>query len=71
MTTILVNEKKQAQCPSCGEWNDLDLEHKHGLLHEFSCCRRNFIVAIDEEGLDKLSKGKKVKKPDADWMFNR
>lgn len=66
---ILVNEKKQGQCPSCGAWNELTLD-KNGLIHEFSCCRRNFMVAIDEENLNKLAKGKKVKKPDVDWYIN-
>jgi len=53
---INVNEKKQAQCPGCGEWNDLQLD-KDGLCHEFTCCRRNFAVHIDVENLEKLSRG--------------
>lgn len=52
---ILVNEKGQAQCPGCGNWNKLILD-KNGLLHEFTCCHRNFSVAIDEENLEKLKK---------------
>ena len=55
---ILVNEKKQGQCPGCGKWNDLKLEHRDGLLHEFTCCHRNFVVSIDEENLELLAQGK-------------
>ena len=50
---ILVNEKGQAQCPGCGKWNKLKVEHIDGLIHEFTCCHRNFTVAIDEENLEK------------------
>ncbi len=64
---ILVNEKKQAQCPSCGDWVKLELD-SDGLLHEFTHCHRNIRVAIDEENLEKLSKGrKKIKKQPDDW----
>jgi ssDNA-binding Zn-finger/Zn-ribbon topoisomerase 1 len=64
---ILINEKKQAQCPSCGKWNNLIIEKSNRLLHEFTCCKRNFVVAIDVENLEKHSKGKKIKKMDDGW----
>lgn len=65
---IPVNKEKQGQCPTCEKWNDLELD-VHGLLYGFTCCRRNFVIAIDSENLEKLSKGKKIKKLPDDWMF--
>lgn len=71
--TILINEKGQGQCPGCGKWNELEVEHIDGLLHEFTCCRRHFVVAIDQENLKKFMKGriKKIPKPEPDWLFRK
>lgn len=64
---VNLNKKKQAQCPGCGKWNDLEIEQKHGIYHEFTCCGRYFIVNMDEENLERLSKGEKLKDIPFDW----
>jgi hypothetical protein len=51
---ILVNEKSQAQCPKCGDWNKLVVDRVDGLLHEFTCCHSTILVAIDKENLEKI-----------------
>jgi len=67
---VLVNHKKQAQCPSCEKWNDLQLDHVDGIYHEFTCCNRNFIVPLDEENLEKIAQGRRdIELPKPGWEF--
>ena len=66
---ILINERGQAQCPRCGQWNQLEVEKIDGLLHEFTCCG-NFVVAIDQENLKKfIEDGEEPPEPDTGWFI--
>ena len=56
----------QAQCPGCGKWCDL-IKCERSKWHKFTCCERNFQVAVSKTDLEKLSKGKKINPPPADW----
>jgi len=69
---FLINDKKQAQCPSCNQWNDLVIESRSGIYHEFVCCGRNFVIAINKENLEKIAQGNlNIDEPEPGWFINK
>ena len=51
---ILINEKKQAQCPECGQWVDMvwnDKVSQHEITH---CNGRKWAIFISKEDLEKV-----------------
>lgn len=57
-----------AKCPSCGKWNRLEPEHIEGVWKEFSCCNRNFMVALDDENFQRLIEGKQLEPVPSNWF---
>ena len=59
---ILLNEKKQAQCPSpdCGKWVDM-YYNKDMSQFQIDCknCRKKHAIFLSQEGYDALDINKK------------
>lgn len=52
---IPINEKKQGQCPHCGQWVNM-IHNEKTLLHEITCCHKTYAIFIDKERLDEFVK---------------
>jgi hypothetical protein len=50
---FLINEKKQAQCPHCAQWVDMEY-NEQTTQHEIECCRKKYAIFISQEDLEKV-----------------
>ena len=65
-----INKNGKVRCHVCRSWCELEKDKLGGICHEFTCCGRNYLVAIDTEGLEKLKKGESVKPLPPGWWLN-
>lgn len=57
---ILLNDKKQAQCPNCGLWVDM-YHNKEVAQFQINCknCRKKHAIFLTQEGYDALDVNKR------------
>lgn len=65
---FLVNRQGKAQCPSCKQLCELEPDKAGGPCYEFAHCGRNYLIAIDNEGLKALKNGGEAKAPPSWWV---
>lgn len=64
-----INKKGKIKCPTCKKWRDLERDHLGGPYHEFTCCKRSFLISIDIENLKLFKEGKKTNPPPRNWWI--
>lgn len=52
---ILINENRQAQCPSCGQFTNMIYDGKTS-KYQIECCRRKWSLSITKEEVEAIGK---------------